>query len=303
MAKEFSFNGSAWHDPDTKRTYGGQIGTYQGGILTDVSDIEAKVVLEELLGLARPDYALDACCTIVNTPELVLSVDTETISAGQAKLQPLEESKIIDKAFSRTNFECDLNEVHVVVEDRAAMKASHDVLRLNIADAARELAKLRNDAIATAFETATDTDDGGDWDDSDDGTDNPMIAVGASIATIKCAGYPVDYLALNPIDWNYFINHESISRLVYAGLLKVGDSGGVLTLPGWPTVKVIVDCAIDQDFAYVGSQRAIILANGPTESVKYRNELKRYTGYLIRQYEQPKIVVQSAIIELHPITA
>ncbi len=62
------YSGAAWHDPVYKKFYGGHIGNYQGGILTDIAAIESKVVLEELLGLMRPDYTLEGAVTIVNTP-------------------------------------------------------------------------------------------------------------------------------------------------------------------------------------------------------------------------------------------
>src|SRR4030042_2043176 len=233
------FKGRAWYHPGQNKIYGGAAGTYQAGILTDVSTIEAKNVLAELLGLARPLYKLDEAVTTVSAPELVLSVDTETVGSGSEDVKPLEESLVQSKTFARSNFECILNEAHIVVDDRAAMKASHEILRLNISAEAREMRRVRN-------------------------------------------------------------THNS--RRVQAGLLNVGQTTTV-TLPGWPNVKVLVDCGITNGSAIIGSKRAVILAEGPTESVRYRNELKRYTGYIIRQYIQPKIVVAGAIRELTEISS
>jgi hypothetical protein len=293
------YSGAAWFDPVQKKLYGGHAGTYQGGILTDVATIESKVVLEELLGLMRPDYTLEQCVTVVNTPELVLSVDTETIASGHADVQPLEESVIRNKTFVRKNMECDLNEAHIVIEDRAAMKASHDLLRLNIADCAREIAKMRNAAINTEMLTSGDTD-GLNWTDSDDLTDSPLIDITTGIKTVMCNGYKPDFVALNPIDWNYFLNHEAVQMMAMSGILTMGQTP-TLTVPGYPSVKIVIDCAVTYNHCFVGSKRAIILAQGPTESVRYRHEPKRYTGFIARDYVDVELCVTGAFVDITPI--
>ncbi len=293
------YSGAAWHDPVYKKFYGGHIGNYQGGILTDVSTIESKVVLEELLGLMRPDYTLEQAVTVVNTPELVLEVDTETVGSGHADVQPLEESVIRNKTFSRKHMECALNEAHIVVEDRAAMKASHDLLRLNITDCAREIAKMRNADINTEMLTDDDVD-GLNWTDSDDLTDSPLIDITTGIKTVMCNGYKPDYVALNPIDWNYFLNHEAVQMMAMSGILNMGQTP-TLSVPGYPSVKILIDCAVTYNHCFVGSKRAIILAQGPTESVRYRHEPKRYTGFIIRDYVDVEIVVPGAIVDITPI--
>src|SRR4030042_4481070 len=179
------FKGRALYHPGQNKIYGGAAGTYQAGILTDVSTIEAKNVLAELLGLARPLYKLDEAVTTVSAPELVLSVDTETVGSGSEDVKPLEESLVQSKTFARSNFECILNEAHIVVEDRAALKASHEVLRLNIADAAREIARMRNSQIATVLHTANEITTEEEWEDITTGVSdhNPMKLIGEATAT------------------------------------------------------------------------------------------------------------------------
>ena len=308
--RDLGESGRAWYDPNRDAIYAGSVGDYgtymgqageryEGGILTDVQTIETKVVLEELLGLARPDYVLDQACTIVSTPELVLDVDTETIASGQANVKPLEESLVRNKSFARVHEECVLNEAHIVLEDRAMKKASHDLLRLNIADCAREIALMRNTAIATELMTATQDATDQDWGQMTtppNSDHNPWTSITPYLSSIKCAGYPVDFIAVNPIGWGDFLGNSYVSSMVQAGIFDVKTP--TITLPGWPSVKVLIDCSITDEHAIIGSKRATILCNGPTEAVQYRNEPKRYTGYIIRQYIVPDIVVAGAIEEL-----
>jgi hypothetical protein len=298
------FKGAAWFDPRAKRFYGGRIGDYRGGILVDVSTIQATNVLAELLGLARPNYTLDAAVRAISTPELVLSVDTEAVGAGNEKLSPLEESLISEKTFSRVNLECDLNEVHIVVEDRAAMKASHDVLSLNIADAALEIARMRNSQIADIVEAATQaTVTGEEWDDVTAGVSdhNPLHAIAASNNEIIANGYMPNFIALNYSDWANFITNTHIAPMVQAGILTINGGNAHVSLPGFPNLQVLLDNEVTAGVAVLGASRGTLLADGPTESVRYRNELKRYTGYIIRQYMQPKIAVAGAVRHFHII--
>ena len=293
-SKECDYEGAAWFDPSTRSFYAGTIKEdsgvfmgelgkrFEGGILTDVSTIEAKVVLEELLGLYHPDYVLDQCCRIVSAPEVVLEVDVETVGSGQRGLKPLQESEVVGKTFSRYHFECELNEHHIVVEDRAAKKSSHDVLKYNIENAARDIQYMRELDINTVLLGATEIA-GVDWGlmTTPPNSDfNPMPTLTSAITTINCTGkLPVDYVALNPLNWAEFLSNTYIAPLVQAGIMTIKGTPTV-TLPGWPSIKVLLDCNITANSAVVGNRNSTILAMGPTEAVKYRNELKRYTGYL-----------------------
>ena len=271
----------------------------QAGIVTDVSTIEATAVLEQLLGLAEQEYKLEACVTVEPAPELLLRVDKDTMGYGQEKVQQLEESLIVDEAFTATYFDLWLNEVHVVLEDKAARQAAHNLMNFKVAKAAKRLARMRNSQIATELMTATEIV-GNEWDDMatpPNSDHNPLDDLHTAISTIECLGFTVKYVALNPDDWAHFLQNTYVAPMVQAGLLTVGAKP-TLTLPGWPSIAVITDCHITAGKAIVGSPEAVILADGGDETVKYRHELKRYTGYVTRQYMQPEIVEGDAIREL-----
>jgi len=311
--------GKAWHDPTgkpfdwqkTKRgaIYAGKAGqTYLGEIYWDNSTIEATVVLDEVLCLARPKYRLDACVTVVGAPELRLKVDSGTVISAQEKVKPLEEALIDTIGFSRTSFDLWKNVAHVVIEDEAGKSSSHDVLRLNIGDAAAAIAKARNDQIKTELETASATA-GGDWGamtTAPNSDRNPLTSdICPIVKAIEDAGYTPNFMAVDPGTWCEFITNTYVRDLVQAGVMKVGDGaqGGQFTLPGYPDIQVVVDSAITDTVAVIGDKRATILAEGPTEAARYRNEPKGYTGYIIRQWLEPEIICTSGIAKLTGVTA
>jgi hypothetical protein len=306
-----AYMGAAWMNPATKEVFAGRtadegpyIGTvgkkFQAGIVTDVSAIEATAVMTQLLGLAEKLYKLDACVTVEPAPQLVLDIDADAMGYGQENVGPLEESEIVSEAFTSKHFECVLNEVHVVVEDRAKMKARHDLMGFKVAKAAKRLARMRNSQTVTALLTATDIATGAEWDDITAGISdhNPMEAITGAFTTIENLGYPAEYMTLNGSDWAHFLANTHIAPMALAGMLSIGPNGGSLKVPGWPNVSVIVDGDITAGHAIIGNKEAVVLAEGPTETVKYRHELKRYTGYVARQYIQPQVVIADGIREL-----
>ena len=124
------------------RKWGGSTTFMGSGMITtgDIADIEAVVVLDEVLGLARPQYNLQALCRTIRMDKLVMNVDIATSLAGQRKVPELIEMDISKEAYTDMDFDLWKNGVHVVVSDEAGMKAAHDVLGMNISDAARDLA-------------------------------------------------------------------------------------------------------------------------------------------------------------------
>ena len=71
----------------------------------DISSIEAVTILDEVLGLARPDYILRNICRPVRMDSLTARVDIATSLAGQEKVPPLVEAEISAEAYSAVDFD------------------------------------------------------------------------------------------------------------------------------------------------------------------------------------------------------
>lgn len=279
------------------------------GILTpgDISGIQAVTILDEVLGLARVDYNLRGICRPIRMDKLTMRIDVATGLTGQEKVLPMEEAEIDRQAYTPVNFDLWKNVVHVVAVDEAQMKAAHDVLGMSVADAGRDLPRMENKQISEIVEACTEKVAGtvySDWGAFTSGVSdtNPMIAIVASIDAIQAEGWPVDFMAMHPTIWGKFILNTYVRDLVHAGIMQVGRDGGRFTLPGYPNVKVYTDYALTETPTaslgpILGSSRApgLVLGEGPNTAARYRDEGKGMDAYIIRQWLEPKIVIDTAL--------
>jgi hypothetical protein len=279
--------GSVWRDPVGGKTYQGNL--HEGQMVTDLSAIKAQVVMDEVLGLARPQYLLRKTCSIYRSRNLNFNVDIATKLTGREKVPRLVEAEIAAEAYSRKSFTLWKNVVHIAVADEAAFESAHDVIQLQVKDAARDIARMENKQIIATYEGETGTD--GNW--SSNG--KPISDLTTGINTMLASGYSPDYLICSPTAWALLISHDEIAKFAQAGLLKVGGDTptGTMQLPAFPTLKLIVDNGVAANTAILIDSKApaVLLGEGPTETAQYRNEAAGYTAYIIRQYLQPQVVI------------
>ena len=95
------------------------------------------------------------------------------------------------------------NVVHVVISDEARMKAAHDILRLHVEDAARELARMENKQIAEELAKAPEVAASGHWDETSEGLSehNPFDDLLNVFNALKAEGYEPDYAVMHPKTW------------------------------------------------------------------------------------------------------
>ena len=303
------YGGRAWYSPMQDEFYAGKIEDYRfrAGIVTDVSTIEAKIVLEDVMGLARVDYNLDPVLFPVRSDKLVFSVDVLGVVTGSEKGAALVEPEFAAGSQARTNFDLWKNQVLIAFEDKAAKSAAHDLLRLYEQDAAREIARMRNSQIAAILIAASHTVAGaGNWNTM---TTKPYNDFNAYVdihtgleALYNTYKNKATWIAMHPTQYDTFVRNTFVSSPLYASrLVNIPEAGTSISLPGWPQISIVVDPDITDSEFLIGNQRCGILATGPTESVEFRNELKGYTGYIIRQWLEPKLVNQDGIYEVTAI--
>jgi len=270
----------------------------------DIAAIEAVTILDEVLGLARPRYKLRQICRLIRMDSLTAKVDIATKLTGQEKVPPLVEAEISAEDYTREDFDLWKNVAHVALSDEAVKKAAHDILGLNVADAAKELPRMENKQIGEAMPDATDQATGGTWDamtTPPTSDNNPFDDILASLNTLEGNGYPANWAAMNPQVWKAFITNSYVKDLVHAGIAKLGAMGGEFSIPGYPSVGVLVDSAVTPNTScYILSSEApaLVLGEGPTESAAYRDEKAGYYAFIIRQWLQPKLVLDTAIREI-----
>lgn len=101
-----------------------------------------------------------------------------------------------------------------------------------------------------------------------------------------------------------FLNFRlRIRDLVFSGIANLGATGGNFTLPGYPTVQIVTDFALTEtpDGTHgpiIGNSRGLILGQGPTMAEQYRDAKRGCDGYLIRQWLEPKVVIDEALSKI-----
>ena len=160
----------------------------------DVSDVQAVTILNEVLGLARPQYNLRGVCRPIPMDNLTMRVDIATSLAGQEKVDPLVEAAISKEAYTAVNFDLWKNVVHVALADETQMKAAHPLPQMHVSDAARDLARMENKQVAAELEGKITEKVSSivyaDWGAQSSGvsTTNPFTAIQASINYIQGKG-------------------------------------------------------------------------------------------------------------------
>ena len=285
------------------------------GILapSDISSVQAITVLNEVLGLARPNYNLRNVCRVIPMDNLTMTIPIATSLTGQRKVKPMEEAELSKQAYTDVDFELWKNVVHVAIPDETNFKAAFPLMQMAMADAGRDLPRMENLDIADELEGSVTEKVAAspyvDWGAVSSGvsTTNPFVNIQANMNYIQGKGYPVDFMAMHPTIFGKFVQNTYVRELVKAGMATVTGQNGIpqsgsFTLPGYPTIRVITDYSLTETPTsalgpIIGSSVApgIVLGTGPTYATSYRDESKDVDAYKIRQFLQPKVVIQNAL--------
>jgi len=243
--------------------------------------------------------------------ELTAEIDVATKLTGQRKVPPLVEADVSAQSYTRVSFDLWKNVVHVVIADESVKKATHDIYGLHTNDAARDLGRMENLDIADVLKDATEIT-GEDWGamttppNSDYNPFNSDKGIPAAIKAISQGGYSPTHVAMHSDVWADFISNSYVQKYVDAGLLRVPEGqAGVLSLPMYPSLRIMIDDALLNTACYVVAQDApaVVFGEGPTESAKYRNEAAGYSAFILRSWLQPKLVLSAAARELTGVHA
>jgi hypothetical protein len=270
--------------------------------VSEIEAIEAKDVLQEVLGRAVPQFVLASICRPIRMNNLSARIDVQTGYAGQRKVAELVEAQIVKAAYTPVQFDLWKNVVHLAISDEARLRAAHDIFGQQTDDAANELARMENMDIADATADVTEIA-GHDWAT---GTNNPYEDLGAAMDAIEEAeepekGYPVDFIAAHSRVWLDFFSNPFVKGTEPVRIPEATSFG----IPGLPGVQGYSDRRLSNTIALVGSRRApaLVLGEGPIESARYRNEPSGYDAFIIRQWLQPQLLIADGIRKLTGVHA
>ena len=264
----------------------------------DLTNLEPRIFIEEILGFARNNYNLRNLCQLQQCPKLQARVKTATRGTVAEKVEEGAEADIMSASYSYEDLSLWKNVGHVSVTDEARMRASFDVLGTEMKDAGVDLARAENTQIATEFDNGTSVA-GSDWGGSNDpAVDVIEKALAAMINLDK--GYDPKDLALNPLVYADLVHNAYVAKeITHTALVQ---TGGVSEVYG---LNITRDIHLTSTSAYVLDKAApaCILAQGGTSAERYREPKAGYDAYLVRQWLEPKVVLTDAIYILTGVHA
>lgn len=258
--------------------------------VNDVSSIKALTVLEEVLGLARPQYTLTNACRVIPTDTLEFSIDVATKLAAQEDVPDLVEADLTKNQYTRIAFDLLPNVVHVAMSGKAQKQSVHNLMNIAIEDAAAALAKSKNAQIKTVLESTTRTSVGGNWLS----TDNPYEDIDTAVDSIEVtyeAGVANTLVAPRKV-WTAFWSNPFVKGQLQGAAFPTTR---VFSVPGLPGFTGIMDSAMTAETMVVCDRNQYaFLAQGPVEAESYRNAKGNYDAWIIRDWKQCKKVVNDA---------
>lgn len=282
---------------------------YSGDGITDtpnVSDIKSINVIQEVFSSKWRIYMLENTVRKISMPNLVGQIDyISTKLAAEAKVPELVEANVRGSAYTRVNFDLWKNVTHLVKSDKAMKQSSHPIMDIDIEQAGRSIAKLRNTQIKTVLEAADSGTGGSDWGiqtTTGQSDNDPLVDILGAVKTIRAADFDPNFIALDDQVWQEYLTNsfvkESHQRILQDPLTLA------VTLPGYPNIKVVVDSAMTDTIAVVGDNREWgVLGDGPKEVAQYRNESAGFDAWIIRDWMEVKEINDAALVKLTAVTA
>lgn len=258
----------------------------------DVSDgMKAELIVEELLGLARRKYNMRKYCRVIDTgTRLQGRWPVATKLAGHEKVPALVEAAVSAQAYTDLTFNLWKNVVHLAIAREAEFDSIVDLMRSNIQDAARDLARMENKQIAEIVPTYTSVA-GGNWSS----TDNPLDDIMPLVGTIQDLGYDPNAIVMQSLVYADFLANENI-REVYErgatvarlgiemiGSLQIGRESGLVAETAW---------LLDTEAP------AATLFDGPSIVEQYTMASKFARGYATGKFLEPVKTLDDAAREM-----
>jgi hypothetical protein len=287
-----NFRVAAWHDP-TQGKYG-TVRTAQGLVgVPEIHAMESAVILQEIIGLQRPNYTLRNALRSITMNALTAKLPIYTKLEAQAKVKDMVEADLVRGDWDTVAFDLWKNVGHIAVSDEAGMRSPIDVIGIQTRDVAGALENTLNTQIATELETAT-SGAGTDWGSN---SNNPVADILARMTTLGTAGFHADTVLAHPLVWADYFGNDYVKGSL-GGIQYPDLQGARFIIPNLQGGRVtgISDYAITSTIAIVmDSSAAGVLGVGPTQAAQYRNEIGGYDGYIVRQWVEPLLVQDDAI--------
>jgi hypothetical protein len=268
------------------------------------SGIETTNVLANVLfGVNEKQYILQQAARVLNTPYLTVALDTWTGWDVKTDIPIGAEIPTSEGAYSRQTVTLKMDGAHIARYDELDMKPFyHDIWRDNLENIGRRMVKAKAQKVGTELETATGIA-AGDWAayTTDHSTRNPLIDILGAAAVITGNDGVPSKIAMDPLIYAEYLTNTHINGPTNAspeGVNQLYTSTALQTSLPKSGLTAFVDTLITDTVAIIWDDQAVILAQGPTGTARYRDEHHRAEGYYAKDYNTVKIVQSGKIRKL-----
>ena len=277
-----------------------------------VDDTKALNIQEVVLGLQTRSFFLQNTVTKIAAPQLVFTYDEYFEGQVMAKVPEGMESDVVAHKESRTTQILYKNVGHITETEEAQLLASHDTMGLRQDKTTRDMARLLNIQIAAVLESGTNSTVAADWGSRSVTTGladfRPADDIQPAVTKIEGRGFNVDYMTLHDRPWTDFnTNSENrggggIDPAMQTPTIPITDKNKMFPLKTYG-FNGIVDQALTDTLAIIGSKDAVWMGDGPTVVTNYEHDTRGYRGWMIKQWVKPVIVQEGALERLTGVSA
>lgn len=254
-----------------------------------VDTMQAEVIVEEIMGLARPQYILRDLCRVIDMGDaLEMKATIATALAGNEKVPQMVEAPLAAQAYTPVNVVCWKNVVHVAISLEASHRAKQNVWQMHLEDAAKDIARMENSQIATELETNTGVA-GTDWGTA---TNNPLVDIGLMIAAIENnTGYTATGIAMNSVTYADLIGNPFVTNAFERGTIaRTGRLPAILGL----TLRVAQGLTSNIAIILDKNSPNTLFADGPMAIENYTGRGAFFKGYAVAKFQYPTLVLAAS---------
>lgn len=283
----------------------GNSGLY-GSVITqnDFSVLRVEADVSRVLGFQLQDNVLEQAVTVQAAPNLVARYRTWSgfeiePHVGEGVIVEAKKGNMTETTFA---IKKDVGAAAITIE--AELTTEGDIFGDHVTWIGKKMRKLRNTKIASALETATQTQNSSDWDayTSPAHTNDPTVDFQTAINTLNGASnkeYRIDTIVSEPAPRRAFFNNTWVKG-IYTPVTPAQNSPRITATPGvegnplWYT-----DFAVETtDSVFVYAKEVIVLFDGPKRQTEIGRPDAEVREYYSRDFNDVFVIDQTGLVEL-----
>mgnify|MGYP003648447404 CR=1 FL=1 len=271
---------------------------------TSLNNITVVDLLEQVVRKEWRDFNAINGVRRIPVPRLQLDIPITNKFSANKKVPELAQADQKSNTFTQAQLRLWKNVVSIMESDESVLKANINPLEFEIEQASGSLAQSANEQIVTEIESGLATQAGGDWGAmvtaGDFSNRNPLNDLVEAVDTIVGNHFRPDTCTMSP---RVISDYQSNTYIHASTRPDTRQISGVFPLDKMPNINTIVDVGFTNTVACVYDKRGALLGEGATVAESFRDVFRASSGYVVRQYLQPKIATSDIGVKITGVSA